>query len=274
MNNAKKKWFAAPYIFWVIGFTLIPLCLVLYYAFTNPDGGFTLENVLAIAEPVHLKSLWTSLKIAVLTTLICFLLAYPLGLILCSLNLKKSNFVIFVFILPMWMNFLLRTMAWQLILSNNGVLNTILGFFHLPKLQIIYSFQAVLIGMVYDFLPFMILPIYNSLSSIGDDVVEAGKDLGANYFTILCKIIFPLSVPGVISGVTMVFVPSMTSFMISNMLGGSNTLLIGNIIEQEFTYNFNWHLGSGLSFVLLVFTLVSMGLMTVFDKSEGGNNIW
>ena len=152
--------------------------------------------------------------------------------------------------------------AWQLILSNNGVLNTLLGFLHLPKVHIIYTFQAVLIGMVYDFLPFMILPIYNSLSSIGDDVVEAGKDLGASYFTILRKIIFPLSLPGVISGITMVFVPSMTSFVISNILGGSNTLLIGNIIEQEFTYNFNWNLGSGLSFVLLVFTLISMGLMS------------
>ena len=172
------------------------------------------------------------------------------------------------------MNFLLRTMAWQLILSNNGVLNTLLGFLHLPKVHIIHTFQAVLIGMVYDFLPFMILPIYNSLSSIGDDVVEAGKDLGASYFTILRKIIFPLSLPGVISGITMVFVPSMTSFVISNILGGSNTLLIGNIIEQEFTYNFNWNLGSGLSFVLLVFTLISMGLMSVFDKSEGGTNIW
>ena len=116
--------------------------------------------------------------------------------------------------------------------------------------------------------------IYNSLSSIGNDVVEAGKDLGAGYFTILRKIIFPLSLPGVISGITMVFVPSMTSFVISNILGGSNTLLIGNIIEQEFTYNFNWNLGSGLSFVLLVFTLISMGLMSVFDKSEGGTNIW
>ncbi len=185
-----------------------------------------------------------------------------------------KNFIIFLFILPMWMNFLLRTMAWQLILSNNGVLNTLLGFLHLPKVHIIYTFQAVLIGMVYDFLPFMILPIYNSLSSIGDDVVEAGKDLGASYFTILRKIIFPLSLPGVISGITMVFVPSMTSFVISNILGGSNTLLIGNIIEQEFTYNFNWNLGSGLSFVLLVFTLISMGLMSVFDKSEGGTNIW
>ena len=171
------------------------------------------------------------------------------------------------------MNFLLRTMAWQLILSNNGVLNTLLGFLHLPKVHIIYTFQAVLIGMVYDFLPFMILPIYNSLSSIGDDVVEAGKDLGASYFTILRKIIFPLSLPGVISGITMVFVPSMTSFVISNILGGSNTLLIGNIIEQEFSTSMNWNLGSGLSIALMIFVLISM-MFTV--KNDGGkeSSVW
>lgn len=274
MNRSKKSWFAFPYILWIAGFTVIPLCMVLYYAFTSQDGGFTLSNITAIAEPAHLKSLWTSLKMAVLTTLICFLLAYPLGLILRGLKLKRSNFVIFLFILPMWMNFLLRTMAWQLILSNNGILNNVLDFLHLPRVHLIYTFKAVLIGMVYDFLPFMILPIYNSLSAIDKDVIEAGKDLGANYFTVLGKIIFPLSLPGVISGITMVFVPAMTSFVISNILGGSNTLLIGNIIEQEFTYNYNWNLGSGLSFVLLLFTLISMALMTTFDKSQGGNNVW
>ena len=271
MNSSKKTWFAFPYILWIIGFTLIPLGLVLYYAFTGADGGFTLANVLAITEPVHLKSLWTSLKMAFLTTLICFILAYPLGLVLCSLNLKKSNFIIFLFILPMWMNFLLRTMAWQLILSNNGVLNTLLGFLHLPKVHIIYTFQAVLIGMVYDYLPFMILPIYNSLSSIGDDVVEAGKDLGASYFTILRKIIFPLSLPGVISGITMVFVPALTTFVISDLLGGGKILLIGNVIEQSFKQNSNWHVGSGLSLVLMVFIIASMALVAKYDKEEGGS---
>lgn len=270
MNSSKKTWFAFPYILWIIGFTMIPLGLVLYYAFTSADGGFTLANVLAIAEPVHLKSLWTSIKMAVLTTLICFLLAYPLGLVLCSLNLKKSNFVIFLFILPMWMNFLLRTMAWQLILSNNGVLNTLLGFLHLPKVHIIYTFQAVLIGMVYDYLPFMILPIYNSLSSIGDDVVEAGKDLGASYFTILRKIIFPLSLPGVISGITMVFVPAMTTFVLSDLLGGSKILLIGNVIEQQFKQVNNWHMGSGLSLVLMIFIAISMAIMNKYDKEGKG----
>ena len=158
MNSPKKTWFAFPYILWIIGFTLIPLGLVLYYAFTGADGGFTLANVLAITEPVHLKSLWTSLKMAFLTTLICFILAYPLGLVLCSLNLKKSNFIIFLFILPMWMNFLLRTMAWQLILSNNGVLNTLLGFLHLPKVHIIY---IIFLSFFFRFfaVPYLFLPV-------------------------------------------------------------------------------------------------------------------
>lgn len=269
-----KKWLAGPYLVWMVGFIVIPLLLIVYYGLTDKSGAFTLANVLSISTPEHVKALWLSLGLSLVSTVICLLLAYPLAMILRNRGIGQGSFIVFIFILPMWMNFLLRTMAWQLILSNNGVLNTLLGFLHLPKVHIIYTFQAVLIGMVYDYLPFMILPIYNSLSSIGDDVVEAGKDLGASYFTILRKIIFPLSLPGVISGITMVFVPSMTSFVISNILGGSNTLLIGNIIEQEFTYNFNWNLGSGLSFVLLVFTLISMGLMSVFDKSEGGNNIW
>ena len=273
-ESMNKKWLAGPYLVWMVGFIVIPLLLIVYYGLTDKSGAFTLENVLSISTPEHVKALYLSLGLSLVSTVICLLLAYPLAMILRNRGIGQGSFIVFIFILPMWMNFLLRTMAWQLILSNNGVLNTLLGFLHLPKVHIIYTFQAVLIGMVYDFLPFMILPIYNSLSSIGDDVVEAGKDLGASYFTILRKIIFPLSLPGVISGITMLFVPSMTSFVISNILGGSNTLLIGNIIEQEFTYNFNWNLGSGLSFVLLVFTLISMGLMSVFDKSEGGTNIW
>ena len=269
-----RKLLAGPYLFWSVSFIIIPLLMIFYYGLTDKEGTFTWSNIAMMASPENLKALGLALLLSLVSTLICLVLAYPLAMILSEKNMNQTSLIVLIFILPMWMNFLLRTMAWQLILSNNGVLNTLLGFLHLPKVHIIYTFQAVLIGMVYDFLPFMILPIYNSLSSIGNDVVEAGKDLGAGYFTILRKIIFPLSLPGVISGITMVFVPSMTSFVISNILGGSNTLLIGNIIEQEFTYNFNWNLGSGLSFVLLVFTLISMGLMSVFDKSEGGTNIW
>ena len=269
-----KRFFSAPFMAFMLCWTLIPACVIAYYGMTDRSGAFTLANLVAIASGEHAKALGLSLLLAFASTVICLLLAFPLGLALKDSKLGKKGFIVFVFILPMWMNFLLRTMAWQVLLEKNGIINGMLASIGLPALNIINTPAAVILGMVYDYLPFMILPIYNSLSSIGDDVVEAGKDLGASYFTILRKIIFPLSLPGVISGITMVFVPSMTSFVISNILGGSNTLLIGNIIEQEFTYNFNWNLGSGLSFVLLVFTLISMGLMSVFDKSEGGNNIW
>ena len=270
MNSPKKTWFAFPYILWIIGFTLIPLGLVLYYAFTGADGGFTLANVLAITEPVHLKSLWTSLKMAFLTTLICFILAYPLGLVLCSLNLKKSNFIIFLFILPMWMNFLLRTMAWQLILSNNGVLNTLLGFLHLPKVHIIYTFQAVLIGMVYDFLPFMILPIYNSLSSIGNDVVEAGKDLGAGYFTILRKIILPLAMPAVAAGWVLSFTLSMDDVVVSSFVTGPSyeilPLKIYSMVKVGVSPEVN-----ALATILLVLSLVMViaSQLIARDKTKG-----
>ena len=265
---------AGPYLLWSAAFIIIPLIMVFYYGLTNNDGGFTLMNLARITEPENLKALGLALLLSLVSTIICLILAYPLAMILTGLGVNQSSFIVLIFILPMWMNSLLRIIAWQNLLEKNGVINSLLHFFHLPALEIINTPYAIVLGMVYDFLPFMILPIYNSLSSIGNDVVEAGKDLGAGYFTILRKIIFPLSLPGVISGITMVFVPSMTSFVISNILGGSNTLLIGNIIEQEFTYNFNWNLGSGLSFVLLVFTLISMGLMSVFDKSEGETNIW
>ena len=271
MNSPKKTWFAFPYILWIIGFTLIPLGLVLYYAFTGADGGFTLANVLAITEPVHLKSLWTSLKMAFLTTLICFILAYPLGLVLCSLNLKKSNFIIFLFILPMWMNFLLRTLAWQTLLEKNGVINGILSFLHLPNIAIINTPWAIILGMVYNFLPFMILPIYNVLEKIDDNTINAAKDLGANNFQTLIHIWIPLSIPGIISGITMVFVPALTTFVISSLLGGSKILLIGNVIEQEFTKGSNWHLGSGLSLVLMIFILLSMALIAKYDKEGEGN---
>ena len=276
MKNSKllKQMLAGPYLLWSAAFIIIPLIMVFYYGLTNNDGGFTLMNLARITEPENLKALGLALLLSLVSTIICLILAYPLAMILTGLGVNQSSFIVLIFILPMWMNSLLRIIAWQNLLEKNGVINSLLHFLHLPALEIINTPYAIVLGMVYDFLPFMILPIYNSLSSIGDDVVEAGKDLGASYFTILRKIIFPLSLPGVISGITMVFVPSMTSFVISNILGGSNTLLIGNIIEQEFTYNFNWNLGSGLSFVLLVFTLISMGLMSVFDKSEGGTNIW
>jgi spermidine/putrescine transport system permease protein len=171
----------------------------------------------------------------------------------------------------MWMNFLLRTLAWQTLLEKTGVINSILSYLHLPALSIINTPAAIILGMVYNFLPFMVLPIYNSLTKIDPNVVHAARDLGANGFKTFEKIILPLSIPGIISGITMVFVPALTTFVISNLLGGSKILLIGNVIEQEFTQTSNWHLGSGLSVVLMIFIILSMVASAVFDKDGEGN---
>ena len=265
-----KKTLAAPYIIWMIGFTLIPLALVVFYGLTDKTGAFTLENIMAIASTERMNALLRSLKLSLISTLICLILAYPLAMILKSLNMGKGSFVVFLFILPMWMNFLLRTMAWQTLLDRNGVINSILKFLHLPTLNLINTQGAIIFGMVYNFLPFMVLPIYNVLMKIGDDKIEAARDLGANAFQTFVKVIVPMSMPGVISGITMVFVPALTTFVISNLLGGGMVLLIGNVIEQEFTFTSDWNLGSGLSLVLMVFILISMALLAKYDKDGEG----
>ncbi len=268
-----KKMLSLPYLFWCAAFIIIPLCMVIYYGVTDKSGAFTLSNIMAIASAEHSKALWVSILLSFLSTIICLLLAYPLAMILSNLNVNQHSFIVLIFILPMWMNFLLRTMAWQTLLEKTGVINTILDFFHLPPLTIINTPSAIILGMVYNFLPFMVLPIYNSLTKIDNNVVNAAKDLGADSFQTFIRIIFPLSLPGVISGITMVFVPALTTFVISTLLGGSKILLIGNVIEQEFTQTGNWHLGSGLSIVLMVFILINMVLSAIFDKEGTGNAI-
>lgn len=267
-----KKMLSLPFLFWSALFIIIPIGMVFYYGLTDKAGAFTLENILAIATPEHSKALWEALKLSVISTVICFLLAYPLALILCNLNVNQNSFIILIFVLPMWMNFLLRTLAWQTLLEKTGVINNVLNWFGLPTLDIINTPAAIVLGMVYNFLPFMVLPLYNVLVKIDRNVVNAARDLGANEVQTFLKIIFPLSIPGVISGITMVFVPALTTFVISKMLGGSKILLIGNVIEQEFTQTGNWHLGSGLSIVLMLFIIFNMVLSAVTDK-EGEANI-
>lgn len=267
-----KKMLSLPFLFWSALFIIIPIGMVFYYGLTDKAGAFTLENILAITTPEHSKALWEALKLSVISTVICFLLAYPLALILCSLNVNQNSFIILIFVLPMWMNFLLRTLAWQTLLEKTGVINNVLNWFGLPTLDIINTPAAIVLGMVYNFLPFMVLPLYNVLIKIDRNVVNAARDLGANEVQTFLKIIFPLSIPGVISGITMVFVPALTTFVISKMLGGSKILLIGNVIEQEFTQTGNWHLGSGLSIVLMLFIIFNMVLSAVTDK-EGEANI-
>ena len=197
-------------------------------------------------------------------------MAFPLALTLKGKKLNKGSLIVFIFILPMWMNFLLRTLAWLSLLEKNGIINTILNFLHLPSLNIINTPAAIVLGMVYNYLPFMVLPIYNVLEKIDDNTINAARDLGANTMQTITKVIIPLSIPGIVSGITMVFVPALTTFAISNMLGGGKIYLIGNIIEQEFTTTSNWNLGSGLSLVMMVFILVTMELMSRLDKDGDG----
>lgn len=262
-----------PYLFWCAAFILIPLFMVVYYGITDKTGAFTLENICAIATAEHSKALWISILLSLISTLICLLLAYPLAMILAHMNVNQHSFVVLIFILPMWMNFLLRTMAWQTLLEKSGVINSVLEFLHLPALNIINTPSAIILGMVYNFLPFMVLPIYNSLTKIDPNVINAARDLGANGFDTFMRVTLPLSVPGIISGITMVFVPALTTFVISTLLGGSKILLIGNVIEQEFTQTGNWHLGSGLSIVLMIFILFNMILSAIFDKDGEGNTL-
>ncbi len=253
--------------------TLIPACVIAYYGMTDRSGAFTLANLVAIANGEHAKALGLSLLLAFESTVICLLLAFPLGLALKDSRLGKKGFMVFVFILPMWMNFLLRTMAWQVLLEKNGIINGMLAGIGLPALNIINTPAAVILGMVYDYLPFMILPIYNALIKIDNNLIEAAYDLGASKSLVFRKVIVPLSVPGIVSGVTMVFVPSLTTFAISNMLGGGKVNLIGNIIEQEFTASSNWNLGSGLSLVMMIFIVISMAFIEKFDRNGEGNMI-
>ena len=266
-----KKWLAGPYLVWMVGFIVIPLLLIVYYGLTDKSGAFTLANVLSISTPEHVKALYLSLGLSLVSTVICLLLAYPLAMILRNRGIGQGSFIVFIFILPMWMNFLLRTLAWQTLLEKSGVINGILTALHLPNQSLINTPGAIVLGMVYNFLPFMVLPIYNVLCKIDDNTINAARDLGASFIQTLLWVWLPLSVPGIISGITMVFVPALTTFVISSLLGGSKILLIGNVIEQEFTKGSNWHLGSGLSLVLMIFILLSMALIAKYDKEGEGN---
>lgn len=273
----KKKMLGTPYFIWSALFILIPLGIVFYYGLTDEQGAFTLKNIMAISSPGHAKSLWMALVLSLISTLICLILAYPLAMILysgCSASRSGAmtqKKIVLIFILPMWMNFLLRTLAWQTLLEKTGVINNVLTFLHLPALRIINTPYAIILGMVYNFLPFMVLPIYNFLAKIDPNVIHAARDLGANEFQVFTKIILPLSTPGIISGITMVFIPALTTFLISKMLGGGKILLIGNVIEEEFTQTSNWHLGSGLSIVLMMFIILNMVISAIFDKDGKGN---
>ncbi len=271
---------AWPYAGWMAVFIVIPLVLVLLYGITSGDihdastWRLTLGNFSRFGEPIYLKVMGDSFVLAVASTLLCLLLGYPVAMIIARSDPRHRNLLLMLFLVPMWMNFLLRTYAWMSLLSPNGLINRLLASIGLPKLAIMPGPWAVLLGMVYNFLPFMVLPIYTSLSKVDKGLLEAASDLGANRALTFFRVIFPLSIPGVVSGITMVFMPAVSTFVISSLLGGSKTLLIGDVIEQQFTYERNWHFGSSLSIILMILILLSMALMSRIDRNkpveEGG----
>ena len=267
--KSKKKFLTLPYLVWMVGFTIVPLLMIAWYGFTDENQAFTWENIIAIFRWEHLKPLMISLLLSFACTIICLVLSFPIAVILRKAKIKKGSFILFIFILPMWMNFLLRTYAWLNLLDDGGLIFTIaraMGF----KGNFIGTYGAILLGMVYNYLPFMVLPMYNAVAKIDDNTLNAARDLGANERQVNFRVILPLSIPGIVSGITMVFVPSLTTFVISDLLGGRRILLIGNIIEQEFSTASNWNLGSGLSLILMIFILVSMAFLNKYDKTGEG----
>lgn len=272
MTQAKKKAFwqslpATPYILWMALFIIIPLGMVVFFALTDPQGNFTRENIARGGE--HMGVLLRSIKLAAIATALCVLIAYPLAYILSRKKGFQKQTLFIMVMLPMWMNFLLRTFAWMTILENNGLINKFLGLFGIGPLQMINTQGAVILGMVYNYIPFMILPIYTTMCKIGDDVIEAAQDLGGNTFQVMARVVIPLSLPGVSTGITMVFVPAISTFIISKMLGGGTNQLIGDIIELQFLGNsYNPNLGSAISLVLMVVVLLCMSIMSNFDDEE------
>ncbi len=268
-SAAIRNLFAAPFLIWAVLFIFCPVVAIAWYGLTDAQGAMTLANISLMTHWEYLKALELSIVLALISTVICLIVAYPLCLILTEKKRGKGSLLFLLFILPMWMNSLLTTMAWQTILEKNGILNQFLRLLSLPDVSLINTPAAIVIGMIYNFLPYMVLPLYVALSKINGNVIAAARDLGASSWQTFTKVILPLSLPGAISGITMVFIPSLTTFFISGLLGGNKILLIGNIVEQEFTMAYDWHLGSGLSLVLMVFIVVNMAVTAYFDRSEG-----
>ena len=268
-SAAIRNLFAAPFLIWAVLFIFFPVVAIAWYDLTDAQGAMTLANISLMTHWEYLKALELSIVLALISTVICLIVAYPLCLILTEKKRGKGSLLFLLFILPMWMNSLLTTMAWQTILEKNGILNQFLRLLSLPDVSLINTPAAIVIGMIYNFLPYMVLPLYVALSKINGNVIAAARDLGASSWQTFTKVILPLSLPGAISGITMVFIPLLTTFFISGLLGGNKILLIGNIVEQEFTMAYDWHLGSGLSLVLMVFIVINMAVTAYFDRSEG-----
>jgi spermidine/putrescine transport system permease protein len=261
--------FAIPQVVWMSLFVIAPIVLIVIYAVTNSAGAFTLQNFsnLGIFMPAFIRSF----RMAVIATVICIIIGYPIAFILAREGLRLQRMMLMLIILPMWMNFLLRTYAWMSILENTGLLNQLLEFLGLPTLRIINTEAAVIIGMVYNFLPFMILPIYAVIVKIDRSIYEAAADLGAGPISIIRKIVIPLSFPGVLSGIMLVFVPSVSTFVISQLLGGGMVVMLGDLIEMQFLgAAFNPHLGSAIALIMMIVVVLFMFTVNRFGESNRG----
>ncbi len=270
----KRSWFAWPYVVWMVMFTLMPLLFMLYFAFTAKDGSLTMENMADFFSPVYLGVLWRSLYLAFFCTAICLLVGYPAAAFLASKDFEQNQALFVLILLPMWMNFLLRTYAMMTILEDRGIINNFLVSLGLDRLELIGNEGAVLLGMVYNFVPFMILPIYTSLKKMDRRVIEAAEDLGANPANVFLKVVFPLSIPGVVSGITMVFMPAVTTFAISRLLGSGNFFLFGDIIERQFLEANDWNFGSALSLIMMVLIFISVGFLNKVEAKQEGGGAW
>ncbi len=267
-QKRKLSWLAAPYGLWMLLFTVVPLAIVVYYALTDRAGNFSFSNITEIGRYIDIFA--SSLVFGVAATLLCLILGYPIAYSISRAKGFKQQTMVMLIMIPQWMNFLIRTYAWMTLLEDTGLINTILGFFGLEPLHMINTDGAILLGLVYTFLPYMVLPLYSVMTKIDSRVIEAAQDLGANGIHVFTRVILPLSVPGIISGITMVFVPSLSAFFISELLGGGKTMLIGNIIEAKFLGQaINYNVGSMLSLVLMVLVLICMFFMNKFGDEDG-----
>ena len=267
-NSLKSKLVASPYIVWSVLFIIAPLIFVVYYSFTDASGAFTLENITALSKytPTFLRSIW----FGIVATLICLVIAFPLAYFISQSTEKVQRTMVMLVMLPMWMSFLIRTYSWMAILQDTGIINTLLGKIGIDPIHMINTEGAVILGMVYNFLPYMILPIYSVMAKLDRSMVEACQDLGGNRLTVIRKCIIPMSMPGIVSGITMVFVPSVSTFYISQKLGGGSFDLLGDVIERQFQQSYNYNLGASISLVLMVLILICMAVMNRFSGDEEG----
>ena len=295
-----RSLFASPYTLWMIIFTIVPVVLISYYSFTDANGNFTLDNFKSFWDShyaanqvireeaarlgvdysqyitrgtVNVDTLLYSLWMAFKCTVICLVLGYPAALFMADRKMKLGSTLVVLFIIPMWMNFLLRTVAWMTLLEDSGLINNLLKALGLEGIQLMYTSNTVLLGMVYNYLPFMVFPIYTVLNKMDYRLSEAAADLGCNSFQTLYKVTFPLSIPGIVSGITMVFMPSVTTFFIPRVLGGGNTMMFGDLIESKFLTEGNWNVGSALSLIMMVLILISLSILRKADPNGEGGGI-